>query len=176
MPNFYTYLIASLPMLHFNGRAPFGFEKFLKNCLTFIPEQDFEILKTASIDGEYVFKNIHSILREFQEFDTDLRNELAKIRASHKHEDASKYLRRERYIEPPIAHLAMNAHRSPSPLEGERILDEARWQKLEELSFGHYFDLEFLLIYALKLLILERWERIYTADKVGLLEETLITN
>lgn len=173
MPNFYTYLIASLPMLHFNGRAPLGFEKFLKNCHTFIPQEDFEILKTESIDGEYVFKNIHSILSQFQEFDTDLRNELAKVRSSRKHTDVAKYLRRERYIEPPIAHLAMNAYRSPSPLEGERILDEARWQKLEELSFGHYFDLEFLFIYALKLLILERWDRIYAADKISLLEETL---
>ena len=98
---------------------------------------------------------------------------MAKVRAARKHTDVTKYLRHERYIEPPIAHLAMNAYRSPSPLEGERILDEARWQKLEELSFGHYFDLEFLLIYALKLLILERWERIYAADKISLLEETL---
>lgn len=173
MPNFYAYLIASLPMLHFNGRAPLGFEKFLKNCELFIPERDLEILKTASISGEYNYENIHPFLRGWHEFDTDLRNELVKVRASRRRVDASKYSRRERYVETTIAHLAINAHRSLSPLEGERMLDNARWQKLEESSFGHYFDLEFLLIYALKLLILERWERIHTADKISLLQETL---
>lgn len=173
MPNFYTYLISSLPMLHFNARAPFSFEKFLKTCEPFIPQLDLKILKSAAVDGEYNYENAHPFLKEWYNFDTDLRNELVKVRAAHKHLDVSKYLRHDRYVTPPIAHLAMNAHRSPSPLEAERMLDSARWEKLEELCFGHYFDLEFLLIYGLKLLILERWERIHTADKVSLLEGTL---
>jgi hypothetical protein len=53
------------------------------------------------------------------------------------------------------------------------MLDEARWRMLEELCVGHYFDLDFLIIYALKLLILERWQRIRTADGGRLLEEVL---
>jgi len=32
------------------------------------------------------------------------------------------------------------------------------------LSMGHYFDLNFLIIYALKLGILERWARVDSAD------------
>ena len=50
------------------------------------------------------------------------------------------------------------------------MLDQARWAKLDELSFGHYFDLEALIIYAYKLRLLERWEKIRTADKERLLE------
>ena len=44
---------------------------------------------------------------------------------------------------------------------------------MDELATGHYFDLDFLISYALKLLILERWERINSADKPRLLEEVL---
>lgn len=47
----------------------------------------------------------------------------------------------------------------------EKILDEARWQVLDDLGFGHYFDMDSLILYAYKLKILERWEKIYTQDK-----------
>ncbi|MFH0827465.1 MAG: DUF2764 family protein, partial [Candidatus Omnitrophota bacterium] len=75
--------------------------------------------------------------------------------------------------EPAISHLALNAHRSPSLLEGERMLDAERWRFLDELSLGHYFDLDFLIVYLLKLLILERWEKIRTADKEQFLDELI---
>lgn len=67
----------------------------------------------------------------------------------------------------------MNAHRNPSILEAERMLDGERWCMLDELSLGHYFDIDFLIVYALKILILERWERIRTADSTGKLQEIL---
>jgi hypothetical protein len=44
---------------------------------------------------------------------------------------------------------------------------------LEELSVGHYFDIELLMIYARKLSILEKWERVKAADAGKLLEEAL---
>jgi Protein of unknown function (DUF2764). len=62
----------------------------------------------------------------------------------------------------PPAVLAASVH--PSPREGERILDEARWRFLEELAIGHYFDRDVLITYALRLKILERWERIGDAS------------
>jgi hypothetical protein len=58
-------------------------------------------------------------------------------------------------------------------LEAEKALDLERWQLLEELACGHYFDLDALLIYALKLLILERWAKINLADKEHIMQETL---
>lgn len=171
MAYFYTYLISTLPTLHFGLKAPFGFEKFLFYCREFIPEADMEILKKASILGDYTGQIVHPTLKRWEDFDTTLRNELVKIRASRKRLDPQKYLRREKFSEPDIAHLAMSAHRNPSILEAEKLLDEERWRILDEFSFGHYFDLDFLIIYALKLLILERWERINTQDKAGILRD-----
>ncbi|MDD5512600.1 MAG: DUF2764 family protein, partial [Candidatus Omnitrophica bacterium] len=45
-----------------------------------------------------------------------------------------------------------------------------RWAFLEELNTGHYFDFEVLIIYALKLLLLEKWLRIQGADKSQVME------
>jgi hypothetical protein len=89
-----------------------------------------------------------------------LRNELVRIRCARKKIDPQHHLRGDAYAEPSIARTAHQAARQASPLEAERILDLARWQYLEELSLGHYFDRDFLFIYGLKLKLLERWERV----------------
>ena len=44
---------------------------------------------------------------------------------------------------------------------------------LDGLSCGHYFDIILLVIYALKLKILLRWDNVYASDKDRLLEEAL---
>jgi len=156
-------------MLHFTGKPPFSFERFLTACADLVPEQEIEILRGIA---EGTFSGDDSaVLHTWLNFDRCLRNELVKVRAGRKHVDPVKYLRGEDYCpHPGLAHLAIAAHRTPLPVEGERMLDEARWLKLDELSFGHYFDFDFLVIYALKLLILLRWQKFTEADKSALLE------
>ena len=109
----------------------------------------------------------------YNDFETALRNELVKIRAQRKHLDPSKFLRRDGYADQWVSHIASGAARNPSVTEQERLLDMDRWRFLEELSIGHYFDIEMLMIYARKLSILEKWERVRTANANRLLEEAL---
>jgi hypothetical protein len=45
----------------------------------------------------------------------------------------------------------------PSIYEKERYFDQLRWNWLEENGFFHYFDVEHLFIYLLKLEMLQRW-------------------
>ena len=160
-------------MLHFGARPPFALERFLQLCQGQIPEKDLGILKTIFPDREYAWEGSQSTLQKWYAFETRLRNELVKIRASRKHSEPSRYLRREGYAEPSVVHIAMSAYRNPSILEAERMLDEERWRVLEELAIGHYFDIDFLIVYACKLMILERWEKIRSADKARLLQETI---
>lgn len=172
MPSYYIYLISSLPMLHFPTKPPFSFERFIEICGDKISQDDINLLKLVR-EG-YVYEGPQATLKQWRAFDTALRNELAKIRASRKHVDPLKYLRgQEYYIEPYITHIAMTAYRNPSIIEAERLLDQEKWRRLDELALGHYFDLDFLIVYALKLRILERWERINSADKSLLLKEAL---
>ena len=147
-------------MLHFGTKPPFPFDKFCQLCEGLMPDKDIDILKKASTPGEY-------------NFDRALRNELVKIRAAHKKLDPLKYLRDNGDTDPSITHIALHAYRTPSILEAEKILDQARWRFLDDLAIGHYFDIDYLIVYANQLLILERWERINTLDRVKALEEVL---
>ncbi len=173
LSSFYIYLISSLPMLQFGMKPPFSFERFLETASRYIPDRDVEVLKKSSISGEYDRSagRTNAALRRWQAFDIALRNELVKARAARKRLDPSKFIRDGGYAEAALAHLAQAAHRNPSPLEAEEALDEARWRSLDELERGHYFDPDFLVIYAHKLLILLRWERINGADSGRLIEE-----
>ena len=158
-------------MLTFTAKPPFSFEKFLGKCRDTIPQEDVEILEGLKLLG---FSDAERpVIKSWLSFDAMLRNELVKIRASRKRIGPAQYLQPDGYAGPSIYHIALAAQRNPSPLEGEKILDMERWNFLEGLSSGHYFDLDFLIIYAYKLLILERWERINSADKSALLEEAL---
>jgi len=166
MPKFYTYLISSLPVLIFGMKPPFFFERFLENCRPFISEEDLFLLSNLPVTVDEYGKSVgNPTIEKWLAFDTTLRNELVKIRAHSRKMDAAKYLRGENPIDVAIFHTAMSSHRSASILEGEKILDEARWQALDDLGIGHYFDMDSLILYAYKLKILERWETIHTQDK-----------
>ena len=171
MSGYYIYLASSLPMLNLGMKPPFSFEKFLQMCDGIISDDDIDILKQASTPAGYEYEGGHSALEKWRAFDTTLRNELVRTRAARKKVDPLKYTRPGGGVDSSIAHVALHAHRTPSILEAEKILDEAKWGFLDELAVGHYFDIYFLIAYANKLLILERWERINTLDKAKALDE-----
>jgi hypothetical protein len=51
---------------------------------------------------------------------------------------------------------ARSAFQNESPLGVEKVLNRARWMYLDYLETGHFFDLEKLIVYKLKLEILEQ--------------------
>jgi len=161
-------------MLTFGAEAPLSYDKFFSLCQGLIPEEESILLKgLPTLKAEPGFGVIPLVLKKWFDYERQLRNELVKIRASRKHIDPERYIRGDEYSPAAISRLAIGAHRNPSILEGERMQDQARWQALSELSFGHYFDLDFLVIYALKLLILEKWQRINHTDPSLALEEAI---
>lgn len=175
MPAYYTYFIASLPALGFREKPPFSYAEFLNKGREFILARDLEVLKKIPSWGEGMPKDMSSdVLKRWYDFDILLRNALVKLRAARKHKEADKYLHPQKEeISSYTAHIALSAHKNPSLLEAEISLDEARWRFLDDLSFGHYFDRDFLIVYGLKLLISERWERIKILNKEVALDELL---
>ncbi len=168
----YIYLLSSLPMLHFGAKMPLSFEAFLSLSRRLISEKDSELISMTRAASSGNFSHPHPLLKKWCAFETALRNEVVKIRATRKKVDPAPWLRNDGYDDPYISHRVMNAYRSPSVIERERLLDSERWHFLEEISFGHYFDLEALIVYALKLLILEKWEKVRTANTPDLIEKT----
>lgn len=174
MPSYYTYFISSLPMLQFGSKPALTLSDFLTRSAEFIPQKDLNIIKEALSTDAYAL-NVSgcAALLKWKEFDLALRNELVKARALRKKVDPAGFLRRDTHFDMNITHIAQAALRNTSILEAERYLDLQRWKALDEISGGHYFDLDFLLVYGLKLAILERWAKIEGADKTGLAERVL---
>lgn len=149
MKNSYYYIIASLPMLHFGMKPPFSYPDFLS------------LWEPGS----------HSdLLKEWERFNKSLANELVRTRAVKRGKDPNKYLRDSDGLDPFIAPLAHWATNQDSPMEAELYLDKIKWEKIEELKAGHYFDIEYLIAYGLQLQILERWDKINSGDGVEILE------
>ena len=66
MADFYPYVIASLPMLHFKMKPPFSFERFLEVCCPFIPEKDVQLLRTLPQPEQYFEKGKrHQIIQKW---------------------------------------------------------------------------------------------------------------
>jgi hypothetical protein len=174
MANYYIYLISSLPALSFGAKPPLSFDNFLKACEGLISDEDMGIIRSVKNPGFNCATVNNVTLRELVAFETMLRNELVKIRASRKKIDPAKYLREETCPESVhAAHIAINASRKTALLETEKALDQERWARLDELAIGHYFDLDILVLYACKLLMLERWDKISSAETHKMLEEVL---
>jgi hypothetical protein len=77
------------------------------------------------------------------------------------------------YADPSLTTAVLAAGTHVSLPDAELALDELRWKKLEDLAAGHYFDLDLLITYGYKLLILGRWEGIRTAEGHILLEQAV---
>ena len=175
MPAYYTYLISSLPMLNFSARAPFNLADFFMRCKNLIPENELELLNNVYRQDLYALTvQSKDSLKQWVGFEIALRNELVRARSARKKVDPLKFLRLPDSPQAEISHLALAAYRSSSILEGEKILDLGRWNFLENLSQGHYFDFDYLLIYMLKLKILERWDKIQSSDKETLLDAAVL--
>jgi len=174
MADFYPYLVASLPMLYFGMKPPFSFEQFLEVCRPFIPENDFHLLRALPKPEHYAGHDTnHWFIQKWIAFDCALRNELVRTRAVKKHVEPVMYLRPDRYKGSSLAPAISAATINTTIIDAEKSLDETRWKALDDLATGHYFDLAALITYAYKLLILNRWENIRSADGSILLGQAL---
>ena len=91
------------------------------------------------------------ILREYKKFEECLRGNLALLR------QGSLGKSQELFAEE-IKSIVSDKN----PLDAENRLLELRWEFIETKEIGHNFDLELLILYYLKLQILER---LFTFDK-----------
>jgi hypothetical protein len=142
----YYYLISSLPLLKF-AKEPYITQKdFIVEAEKWLSQRDLIILSRVDINNFLEDKEDTSLLGRWKEFEHCLRNELALFRRARK-ENREYRLRGD---------LARIAQGDSNPLEIEKRLLLLRWDFLDEYEFEHFFDLDFLIIYYLKLQILGR--------------------
>ncbi|MCK9555063.1 DUF2764 domain-containing protein [bacterium] len=156
----YYYLCASLPMLSFGTKPPMSNDQFLDYTARHLSGKDFFALNNSSLTPSEERKTTQKALETWKHFEISLRNELVNIRAKKLGKDGHAYFRGEYVPDPFIAAMVAEAAGEETPLEVEKRIDTARWEKLEEIEKQHFFDLHFLIIYFLKIQILNKWDNI----------------
>ena len=147
----YYYFAAQLPFLKFNEKPFPGKEKFLEEAEKWLQDKDFKALSKIDINDFLTAENDNKALKEYKFFEQALREDLVQVRKKSKIQERNK----------PLIALKPGALEG-NPLEVERKLIFLRWEFIESLEKEHYFDLEFFILYFLKLQILER---LFTFDK-----------
>jgi hypothetical protein len=136
---------------------------FLAKAAELLPRAEYAVVEGARLfipeDGvPPALTDASPLLRAYYAWELSLRNELAILRAARLGKTPERYLRPG---EPQwdVSRLAHSAAALESPLDGELLIERERWAYLERLETGHYFDLERIVAYVLKLQALERRAR-----------------
>ncbi len=159
----YYYLAASFPILFYETERIPSHQEFLDLCRQHITPLHYQLLSRASTSDLRPTTPSCRTLDLWREWETALRNELVTLRGKKKGVEAETYL-----VDSPgivtAQQLARKAFDQESPLQAEELLNRGRWSYLDELEVGHYFDIEKILVYALRLQILAR-KALFTTDK-----------
>ncbi|MHA7831523.1 MAG: hypothetical protein ACX93O_10515 [Flagellimonas sp.] len=106
----------------------------------------FQQIDLDTIHSENFKTHRNKVLAEFSTYLHNLKEGIQQLRILRKNSGEASIPKK-----PPLPLEPGN------PLEEETQLIKWQWDKLEELSLGHYSDFGALAIYKLKLLLLERW-------------------
>jgi len=149
------FLVAALPMLFFDNDPPLSLKSFLAFCHEQLRPADYNSLLAARLDEPKADLVDMQPWRDWCARETALRNELIRVRAARLNVEPERYLRPADFRAEARA-AVKSAFQEGNPRQFERALDQARWRFLEELEIGHHFDLARLVLYSLKLQLLEK--------------------
>jgi len=163
------YLMTSLPHLRFDAReqekkrvqstlqqyshnnngelsAVSILENLAKDYLSKPKYQLFQTISLSNIHSTHFREHNNKMIAQFASFRYDLMEKLRRLRHSKGNQNESA-----------IKSDAITEGLVGTPLDQEIFLLKLQWDKLAELSIGHYSDVLALVIYKLKLLLLSRY-------------------
>jgi hypothetical protein len=141
----YYYFVSELPFLQFGQKPPISRSYFLEEAKKWLGSKELISLSRLRLDDFSQVPQEAAVIGEYKIFERNLRQELAALRGGKK-PDADYRLAAS--LEAIVA--------SGNPLDVEIELLRVRWDFLDEREKGHVFDFDFLVIYYLRLQILER--------------------
>ncbi|MBU1121881.1 MAG: DUF2764 family protein [Candidatus Omnitrophota bacterium] len=144
MSNYY-YLAAQLPFLQFARWPEVTTENFLNEARKWLSKENFAVLENVNIDNFISDKTDTYVLKEYKRFDYRVKEEISFFRKADS--DGRSYK---------LSSKLREVFTVDDPLEREKLLLYLRWKIIEEKESGHYFDLDFLTAYFLKMQILQR--------------------
>lgn len=136
----YYYFVSQLPLLIFGEKPYVGRENFLVEAQKWLSDKDLSVMLKVSINDFYTKGDDNKALKKYKDFERNLREEIASFRSKENQEIG-------------VSNLNL---REGTPLETEQRLLLLRWKFIDMLEEGHFFDLDILILYFLKLQVLER--------------------
>ncbi len=157
MSHEYYYLISSLPSLSLTEEPRLTWDEFLGHVESHLSTSRGRDLAEISLVPER--EPCCETEKKWQAWETYIRNILARLRANKTGISAESSLRPVTDVFPTMESLVEDIFSKDNPVVRERELDELRWQQLDHLQSGHSFDFDALVIYALRLQLVEKWRR-----------------
>jgi hypothetical protein len=142
-------------MLFFADVPPFNSQAWLDLCREQVSADDYALLSRIAFYTLDPRPGDHAIWQSYASWETALRNELARQRAQKLGLSPAPFLREAPFYTS-LSAVVKEALGVGTPKAVETALDIRRWSYLEELETGTQFDLGRLIVYRLKLLLLER--------------------
>lgn len=149
----FHYFASSLPFLRLGTESPMRSEEFLDQAQYHLPPGQWQSLSAIALTPREDAAGATET--RWNRFETCLRNAVARCRARKLKKEAHAYTRLE---EDAFGHLESQVQEAfgRDPLNMEEHLDLIRWQFLDDLAVGHLFDYDALVIYRIRLLLLEK--------------------
>ena len=139
------YLISQLPTLFYDKETSMTIEIFLGEAKKWLSARDYRTLSGIALFDTSSDKMGPRLWQKYRKFEYFFRSDLSSWRKSLREGEKVKSLS-----------FPVSIVKEGNPLKVEKKLLEYRWNFLEEKEKEHDFDLEFLIIYFLKLQILQR--------------------
>ncbi|HMP73082.1 MAG TPA: DUF2764 family protein [Kiritimatiellia bacterium] len=170
----YPYFASSLPSVSLGSPTELELKTFVADCWRNLEPEDAAEVE-ALVEGRRL-ESGSRFYEEWTEAEVQLRNEVAKVRASRQAvaTDERKYLHSHRGYRVWLDDAVQDALSRSSPLERELALDRIRWGYAEELAGEEEpFGQAYVLAYAVKLMLVHRWQAMSVEKGQAKLDELL---
>lgn len=141
----YYYFVSQLPVLYFEREAPLDSDRYLHEAGKWLSPMDYSVLAAVNMQEVDRTGVRNKVLRDYQKFEFSLRDDIARWRSGQKSGGEYK-----------PAMFPASLIKEGNPLQIEVKLLRVRWNYIDEVERDHHFDLEFLVLYFLKLQILQK--------------------
>ncbi|MEA2012928.1 MAG: DUF2764 family protein [Verrucomicrobiota bacterium] len=169
----YYYFISSLPNLTLGKEMSVSYDEFMYSCKDILSDPLYSELQNISLIPRN--KVSCSAEKEWNAFETNLRNWCVRRRIHNTKHDPEKYLREDLDLFASMEKDIEDALDSPNPLETEKRIDKLRWSALDNLMVRHEFDFNAIFIYLIRILIMQKWQGLDT-EKGRAKLEGMMTN
>jgi hypothetical protein len=151
----YYYFVPQLSGLAYGQALPMSSKAFRKKAASMMDGQDAALLEKVNLDFGPGEKSGCGFIDGLREWETALRLNLARLRAAKAGRDPDLQPAAPGFPQSAVK-AAARAVEADNPIEGEIIIDKARWEAVQEIQGSELFHRNTVFAHLMKLMILER--------------------